>query len=106
MAIDAIVIKNSLGVIKSNTDTSRYSDLGQKNLGATINWKTNWNLKNATQLQTYISSYSLISKNESIENNQILNQENKVLDIGFEVKNSHMSKTITFNNGFSLMKSA
>ena len=103
LAIDAIMINNYLSVIKSNADTNRYSNLGQKNLGATINWKTNWNLKNSTQFQTYISSYSLISKNESIESNQILNQENKVLDIGFQIKNSHvLSKTIKFNNGYQL----
>ncbi|HNP33671.1 MAG TPA: TonB-dependent receptor plug domain-containing protein [Flavobacterium sp.] len=101
LAIDAIMIKNSLGVIKSNSDINRYSDLGQKNLGATINWKTNWNAKNSTQLQTYISSYSLVSKNEALDSNQILNQENKVLDIGFQIKNSHsISETVTFNNGY------
>lgn len=101
LAIDAIMIRNSLGVIKSNADTYRYSNLGQRNLGATANWKTNWNIKNYTQLQTYISSYSLISKNEALGSNQILNQENKVLDMGFQVKNSHiLSKTITFNNGY------
>lgn len=101
VAIDAIMIKNSLGVIKSNSETFRYSDLAQKNLGANINWKTNWNLENSTQVQTYISSYSLVSKNEAIGSNQILNQENKVLDIGFQVKNSHtISKTMTFNNGY------
>jgi hypothetical protein len=100
-AIDAIMIKNKLRLNQFTTETSKNSDLGQQNLGATINFKTKWNAKNSTQFQTYISTYSLISKNESIESNQILNQENKVIDIGFQVRNSHViTKTITFNNGY------
>ncbi|MEO5776101.1 MAG: TonB-dependent receptor [Flavobacterium sp.] len=100
-AVDAIVIKNSLFLNQFTNDASKNSDLGQESFGASINWKTNWNLKNSTQFQIYISNYSLVSKSESILNNQVLNQGNKVLDLGFQIKNSHMlSKTITFNNGY------
>ncbi len=101
LTIDGIMIKNSLLVNQFTNDTSKNSDLKQENFGVTINWKTDWNLKNSTQLQAYVSSYSLISRNEAIESNQILNQENKALDLGFQIRNSHiLSKTITFNNGY------
>lgn len=103
LTVDAILIRNSLGLNQFTTDVHKKSNLGQKNLGATISWTTNWNAKNSTQFQTYYSGYSLVSKNESITSNQVLNQENKVLDLGFSVRNSHaLSKTITFNNGYQL----
>ncbi|MGC4041768.1 MAG: TonB-dependent receptor plug domain-containing protein [Flavobacterium sp.] len=101
--IDAIIIRNSLVLDQFTADIRKKSDLKQKNLGATINWKTNWNQKNSTQLQAYLSGYSLVSKNESIQTSQVLNQENKVTDLGFQLKNSHiLSKTITFNTGYQL----
>ena len=101
LSVDAIVIKNSLFLNQSTTDASKNSDLGQENLGGTINWKTNWNMNNSSQLYFYSSKYSLVSESESIQSNQILKQENKVLDLGFQLKNSHqISKTILFNNGY------
>jgi len=101
LTIDAIAIKNSLLVNQFTTNTSKNSDLGQENFGTNLHWKTNWKNNNTTEIQTFISKYSLISKNESIESNQILNQENSVLDIGFQIKNSNsISKTITLNEGY------
>ena len=101
LTIDAIAIKNSLVLNQFTTDTSKNSDLGQENFGGTINWKTNWNQNNSSQAYFYGSKYALDSKNESIQSNQILKQENKVLDLGFQLKNSHrISKTITFNDGY------
>jgi hypothetical protein len=101
LTVDAIVIKNSLLLNQFTSDASKNSNLGQENLGGTINWKTNWNKNNSSQLHFYSSKYSLVSENESIQSNQILNQENKVLDLGFQLKNTHqISKTIQFNNGY------
>ena len=103
LTIDAIVIKNSLFLNQSTLTANKKSDLFQENLGATIKWKTNWNKNHSTEASTYASYYLLNSKNESIENNQILMQENKVLDLGFTLKNSHqISKTLTLNNGYQL----
>ena len=101
LTVDAIIIKNSLFLNQSTAEANKNSDLGQESIGGTINWKTNWNNRNTSQINFYTSSYSLVSKNESIENAQILNQENKLLDLGFQLKNSHqISNTITFNNGY------
>jgi len=101
LTMDAIVIKNSLFLNQFTTDTRKNSELSQESIGTTANWKTQWNQNNATQLYFYASKYSLVSKNESIQTNQILQQENKVLDLGFQLKNSHqISKTLAFNNGY------
>lgn len=101
LSVDVIIIRNSLFLNQSTTDASKNSDLGQENLGGTINWKTNWNKNNSSQLYFYSSKYSLVSENESIQSNQILKQENKVLDLGFQLKNSRqISKTLLFNNGY------
>lgn len=98
---DMIIIKNSLFLTQSTADAKKNSTLGQESLGATLNWKTDWNQDNSTQFRFYASKYSLVSTNEVVQSNQILNQENKVLDLGFLIKNSHhISETFTFNNGY------
>lgn len=101
LTADLIVIKNSLLLNQFTTAANKNSDLAQENFGGTINWNTNWNKNNSTQFRLYTSRYSLVSKNESIQSNQILKQENKVLDLGFQIKNTHqLSKTLAFNNGY------
>ncbi|MGV9003649.1 TonB-dependent receptor [Flavobacterium sp.] len=98
---DIIIIKNSLFLTQSTSDAKRNSNLGQESLGATLNWKTDWNQDNSTHFHFYASKYSLVSKNEVVQSNQVLDQENKVLDLGFQIKNSHkISETFTFNNGY------
>ncbi len=107
VTMDAIVIKNSLFINQSINNTSKNSTLSQQNFGGTFNWKTNWNTTNYSQFQGYASSYGLTAKNEVIQSNQILNQENKVVDFGFQLKNSQLlSKTFTLNNGFQFDNSA
>ncbi len=101
LTADAIVIRNSLLLNQSTADVIKNSDLGQENFGATVNWKTNWNSSNSTQLRFYSSRYSVVSKNESVQSDQVLKQQNKVLDLGIQLSNSHrISKTLTVNNGY------
>lgn len=101
LTADLIVIKNALFINQATASTSKNSALSQQNYGASFNWKTNWNSYNYSQVQGYASSYSLISTNEAIESTQILNQENKVMALGIQLKNSlTLSKTIILNNGY------
>lgn len=98
---DVIVIKNALFINQFNSSKSKNSDLSQQNYGGSINWKTNWNTNNYTQFQIYTSSFSLTSKNEAIESNQIVKQENRVTALGIQVKNSvKLSKIVTLNSGY------
>jgi len=107
LTMDAIIIKNFLYINQSINDTSKNSTLGQQNFGGTFNWKTNWNTTNYTQVQGYASSYALTAKNEVIQSNQILKQENKVSDLGFQLKNTlALSKTITLSNGYQFGQTA
>jgi hypothetical protein len=101
LSIDAIAIQNSLAINQFSISESKNSDLGQQNFGGTINWKTNWNTKNWSQIHFYTSYYNLDATNESIQNNQIFEQRNTILDMGFQLKNSHqISETITLDNGY------
>lgn len=101
LSIDAIAIQNSLDINQFSSSESKNSDLGQQNFGGTINWKTNWNTKNSSQIHFYTSYYNLDSTNESIQNNQVFEQQNTILDMGFQLKNSHqISQTITLENGY------
>lgn len=103
--IDGIGIKNELGIRQNatieNTFSSKNSTLEQKSLGGNFNWKTQWNSQNMTILNVYVSSYRLDAINQSVENNQVLQQENNVLDTGIRIENHHrISKLWNFNNGY------
>jgi len=101
LTADLIVIKNALFINQFSNTSSKNSNLGQQNYGGTINWKLNWNTHNYSQIQVYASSYLLTSKNEALETNQILNQENKVTALGIQVQNSvTLSKSLLLNNGY------
>ena len=101
--IDAIIIKNSLFINQSTVNSTKNSNLSQENFGTSFNWKTKWNENNSSKFNFYTSYYSLDSKNESIESNQVINQQNKLIDLGISLKNDFkISKTLTFLNGYQL----
>ena len=87
--LDLITIKNHLDFEEySATDSSR-SELKQTNFGGSLSWKTNWNEKNSTQIISSFSNYNLISENQTLESNQTLNQENKVLDLALKLQHNY-----------------
>jgi TonB-dependent Receptor Plug Domain/TonB dependent receptor len=99
--IDGIAIQNKLSLNQTSSLDNRNSNLSQSNFGSNITWKTTWNTSNTSQIQFNSSYYNLDSTNESLKINQILTQQNKVLDLGIQLKNSHqISETLTFNNGY------
>ena len=103
--IDVLSISNVLDVLQTKTEnnitTSKYSCLEQQTYGANALLKTNWNAKNSSEISVYASYYNINSENESIENNQIFNQENTILDTGIKLQNSHvLSDKFTFLNGY------
>ena len=103
LTVDGIGIKNNLNINQSSNTKTKNNNLGQENFGGTITWKTKWNDKNATELLVSNSYYKMEATNESIESNQILNQNNTVLDFNVQLKNSNaFSKTITLNTGYQL----
>lgn len=103
--IDILSVRNLLDVLQTNTEStniiSKSSYLEQQTFGASALLKTKWNAKSSSEISIYGSYYSINSENESIENNQILNQENTILDTGIKVQNTHiLSKKFTLLNGY------
>ena len=104
-SFDAIAISNLLDLKESKKENniviSKNSFLEQQSLGANVALKINWNKKTLTDLNFYGSFYEVSSENESIQNNQIFNQENTILDTGFRLKNRHQINTkLQFNSGY------
>lgn len=103
--VDFIAISNQLDIDQSKIENDvripKKSCIGQQTLGGSILYKTNWNEKNKTEINSYISYYNISSENEAIISNQIFNQKNTVLDIGLKIQNSHqLSDRFTFRNGY------
>ena len=101
LIIDGIAIKNNLKIDQFSKLSSKNSGLSQQNFGGSLSWKTKWDEKNNTQVNFSTSYYNLDAFNESIQNSQIFNQQNSVLDFGFQLKNAHqISETTTLNYGY------
>lgn len=100
--LDAIAIRNTLGIDQYKTDAEKYSRWGQENLGTALHWKSKWNNRLSTQWSFSSSYYKLNAFNESVTNNQITHQSNSVLNFGLQIKNTYQfSEHWTLNNGYS-----
>ena len=99
--IDVIAIENTLQFDQSTADLNKNSSLEQESFGGSLQWKTKWNTNHFTEFKGYFSAYDLNSSNQTLESNQILDQKNKVLDFGFQVRNSNrLSDQLTLNTGY------
>ncbi|SCY42222.1 TonB-dependent receptor plug domain-containing protein [Flavobacterium caeni] len=88
--VDGIGIKNELDIRQNatvdGTASSKLSSLEQQSLGASLQWRTVWNADHSTRINGYVSSYDLDAVNESVENNQVLQQQNEVSDMGLAIE--------------------
>lgn len=103
--IDAITIYNKLDLYESRVEDiftiSKKSTLAQQTIGGNISFQTRWNQNNHSEFSGYVSYYSITSDNESIENNQVAHQENKILDTGIKIANSHrLNERFELLNGY------
>ena len=103
--IDGIGIRNQLDIEQNATVNghfnSKFSSLQQQSLGGSLNWKSRWSSNHHTKINAYVSSYNLDAINESIENNQVLSQQNTVLDMGVRIENQHqISAEMGFGYGY------
>lgn len=103
--VDILSISNVLDIFQTKTENnitiSKNSCLEHQTYGANALLRTNWNAKNSSEISIYASYYNINSENESIESNQIFNQENTILDTGIKLQNNHiLSDNFTFRNGY------
>ena len=103
--VDGITIYNKLDLTESKVENiatiTKNSALDQQTIGGNVSFLTNWNARTKSEMNASASYYLVASEYESIENNQISNQKNKILDVGFRLKNSHqLNDYFQFNNGY------
>ncbi len=103
LSVDAVTFRNKLDISQASDNRQKDSALSQQNIGGALHWQTVWNANNTSQINISASYYNLDANRESIQTNQIFNQQNTVLDFGFQLKNAHQwSKTIILNTGYQL----
>ncbi len=105
LILDLIAINDQLEVDQkatiNGTVQSESNSLYQKNHGANILWKRNWNDKNSSKINVFTSSYELDAEKNKIQDNQIVKQENRVLDDGFKIENNHIiTSKFSINDGY------
>ena len=105
LLLDLITINDQLDIDQSatinNVSKSENNLLYQKNHGANLAWKRNWNVKNTSKINVFASSYELDAEKNKIEDNQIVKQENSVFEDGFKLENNHIiSPKFTINDGY------
>lgn len=103
--LNLISISNQLDVnqnkLENNVEIFRDNSLNQQSYAGSLEIETKWNKKNTSKLIAYGSYYKVKSENQSINSNQISNQENSVLDTKIQLRNTHIiNNKLTFNNGY------
>lgn len=105
LILDLITISDKLRVLQkasnNNYASSEENTIYQKNYGGNLSWKIKWGTKNTTKINTYFSYYELDGAKNNAQDDQLLKQENKVLDLGFKLENNHIiNSKLKFNNGY------
>jgi len=95
--VDVIGINNNLdftqGTINTQTVVTEISSLRQLTLGASAGWKTQWNDTHSSEAGFYTSYYNVDGRNASVESQQIMEQVNSIVDIGFKLSDSRRLST-------------
>lgn len=103
LSIDAITIRNTLGIDQYTSASEKFSRWGQENFGTSIRWKAQWSDKFNTEINASSSYYKLNAFNESVTNNQITLQRNSVLNLSAQIKTSYqLTSEWTLNNGYAV----
>lgn len=103
LVVNGIGMENNLTVHQQTPDANRDSELGQTNLGGSIQLRSQWNEKNRSEIQGYISWYNLDATNEAIENDQVTAQHNTVFDKGVRLKYDYIySPQLELSGGYQL----
>ncbi|WP_299339395.1 TonB-dependent receptor [uncultured Psychroserpens sp.] len=97
-------INNSLTYDQLPNDTSEdplKNSLEQTNFATGIEYLKYWNSKLTTTAQVYFTTYDLKATNFDIINNQRLNQDNKVDEIGVKINaTNHIDNNLKLHGGY------
>lgn len=88
LRVSATTIFNKLSYLEASTQESGLTQSGitQGNDGVQLTYSRRWSPSTITTLEGYGSNYNLVSSDFDIDNNQQLDQENQVLDIGLKLQ--------------------
>tara|TARA_R110002012_G_scaffold206733_2_gene376742 strand:- start:105647 stop:107941 length:2295 start_codon:yes stop_codon:yes gene_type:complete len=103
LSVSATTLFNKLEYDENTTATGVFarSGIDQGNRGLKIKYARKWNSKFKTDLDLYASNYNLRARNFNIENNQQLDQENEVLDLGLTLNTQlKLSDNFKWENGY------
>ncbi|AWG25446.1 hypothetical protein FK004_09470 [Flavobacterium kingsejongi] len=100
-----IGISNVLDIHQENANAIQFraknSQLEQQNFGVTTGIQHHWNENHTTKADGYISYYNLDATNNALENNQNLNQQNRVTDMGIRIEDHQkITSDFTFSSGY------
>jgi outer membrane cobalamin receptor len=88
------------------TNEQKKSSLRQQSLGSSINYTRLWNDKLKTNLEGFVSGYSLRAINQDIAANQQLTQDNEVLDVGLRFSaTAHLTNALMLQGGYQFFES-
>ncbi len=104
---NSIFISNELEFTENgNIDDKVFvtlSGVSQRNLAGGIVLGHKWNDKHSSELQTYVTNYSLQSENTNFTSNQVLIQENDVLEVSARVESSFkVDNSLFIKGGYQL----
>ncbi|WP_460220762.1 TonB-dependent receptor plug domain-containing protein [Psychroserpens sp. MEBiC05023] len=86
---------------QSDTSIPLKNSLEQNNLAAGFEYLKYWNSKLTTTAQVYYTTYDLNATNFDITNNQRLNQDNKVNDLGIKINaTNHIDDNLKLHGGY------
>jgi len=93
-----LVLGNRLEFLENavvdNVSLSRESDLFQNNVSGGVFFGRKWSNQFDSDIQLYVSGYQVESTNIDILNNQALQQENSLSEVGFKLKNTIQFSTL------------
>ncbi|GIZ08532.1 TonB-dependent receptor plug domain-containing protein [Flavobacterium sp. UMI-01] len=102
-----IGIQNDLAYTENNFQQNQVdtksSSLGQKNLGAGLNWKGKWNEKWETEFNTYYSKYTINATDYRLQTDQLLTETNEVLETGTKLNATYKAfERLEFLTGYQV----
>lgn len=99
--INAIGLENGIDFRQESANGIDNSHLKQRDFGGSLKIKHRWDSRHESEALMYGSWYNLTSKNEAIESNQVINQENEITDKGINLQHAyHFNENTLLNFGY------